>query len=445
MALRYLFVGLALTALACSSDRTAPEGNASGTAVSATASTVGSELVAVSASADVVSGASHYASSSAELSSAEALAPPLVGDRTVDGAALRKKHVARLRDDKSPVTLVAGDDPLVLGKSLCEAVVPKRPPATPVLIKPNLCGFDAMKKQGTDNGVTGRTTQPEFVRGIVQCLKARGHTRVTIAEGCAIPHQQFLELAEMSGYAAMAREEGVPLVALDDDGVFDVEGEQPGKPLTISGMETTTVPTLLLPKAIADHLERGMWISAPKIKTHRYSVTSGAIKGMQGIVMRSEGKPAHTQKWRMHKEVLDYIKTKETAEDRVALVRSIEVFSDRIMDVLEVAAPDVVLAEGAPAMGGDGFQVLTPLPKGVAIGGTNPVAVDKVAAEYLGLWDSAKLANGLRGYRTSPLIERAAKRYALDLGSWPVTGNGAPLLKETRPVHFVSIAPFAVR
>jgi hypothetical protein len=96
-------------------------------------------------------------------------------------------------------------------------------------------------------------------------------------------------------------------------------------------------------------------------------------------------------------------------------------------------------------MGGDGFQVLTPMPKKLAIGGTHPLAVDKVAAEYLGLWDSEKLANGLRGYRTSPLVARAAERFGLDLGKWPITGDGAALLSEKRPVHFVSMAPFVVR
>ena len=53
---------------------------------------------------------------------------------------------------------------------ICEAVVPKRPAATPVLVKPNLCGFDAMKDPAThggDDGVRGRTTSVDFTRGVV--------------------------------------------------------------------------------------------------------------------------------------------------------------------------------------------------------------------------------------------------------------------------------------
>jgi uncharacterized protein (DUF362 family) len=437
MDLRPTSFALVLVA-ACSGDPPTSGPSAVASAIEPAPVVSGSSAAAASGSADAVSGASPTASASA--------GPTIPTEgRIVDGAALRKKNVARLREDKSPVTVVSGDDPRALGKTICEAVVPKRPPATPVLIKPNLCGFDAMKRGDPDNGVTGRTTHPEFVRGIVQCLKARGHTKITVAEGCSVPHKQFLALADLSGYAAMTKEEGVSLVALDDDGVFDVEGDQPGRPLAVSGLEKSLVPTLLLPKAIADHLENGMWISAPKIKTHRFSVTSVAIKGMQGIVMRSDGKPAHTQKWRMHAELLDYLKTKKSGEDRAAFVRSLELFSDRMADVLEVAAPDAVLAEGAPAMGGDGFQVMTPMPRKLAIGGTHPLAVDKVAAEYLGLWDSEKLAKGLRGYKTSPLGARAAERFGLDLGKWPITGDGAALLSEKRPVHFVSMAPFVVR
>lgn len=109
----------------------------------------------------------------------------------VDGAALRKRHIDRIKKDTSPVTVLQGDAPLDLGQRICEAVVPKRPAATPILIKPNLCGFDSVKnpaKSGGDDGVRGRTTDVEFTRGVVRCLKARGHQKVTIAEGCGHSH-----------------------------------------------------------------------------------------------------------------------------------------------------------------------------------------------------------------------------------------------------------------
>ena len=390
--------------------------------------------------------------------SAPYLAGPsvLTSGGAVDGAALRKRHVDRIKADTSPVTVLRGTGPLDLGKRLCEAVVPRRPAETPVLLKPNLCGFDSIKdpdKHHGDDGVHGRGTDVDFTRGVVQCLKARGHSKITIAEGCGISHQHWLNVAHLTGYDVMAREEGVGLVAMDDDGVFDVQGEQPGKPLAITGIGASHVPTLLVPKVLAEHLDHGLFLSLPKIKAHRYAVVSLGIKGMQGTVMLSDQAPAYKQKWRMHRELgkyLDLRKGKDEdggavtpEESRALYVASIMTFAERMADVLEIEAPDAVLAEGAPAMGGDGFQVLRPSAELVAIGGTNPVLVDRVGAAFLGLWNQPALARELGGHATSPLIEVAAKRFKLDLKAPAITGDGAALLDGPRPVHFKGMAPFA--
>jgi uncharacterized protein (DUF362 family) len=372
--------------------------------------------------------------------------PSVITSEKIDGAALRKRHVERIKSDASPVTVLKGESPGELGKRICEAVVPKRPAATPVLLKPNICGFDGIKdpaKFKGDDGVTGRITQPEFVRGVVQCLKGRGHTAITIAEGCGHSHKFWKDLMKMTGYEAMAAEEGVRLVALDDDGVFDVEGDKPGKPLAITGIGASHVPTLLMPKILAEHLDHGLFLSLPRLKMHRYSVISVAIKGMQGTVMLSDAAPAYKQKWRMHKELKEYLEKKKAGEeDRALYMASLRIFGERMVDVLEIATPDAVLADGAPGMGGDGFQLLQPTSEKVAIGGTNPVRVDRVAAELMGVWNSAALARELGGHRTSPLIDIAAKRFKLDLKATAVEGDGSDLLKSPRPVHYKAMAPF---
>jgi hypothetical protein len=181
-----------------------------------------------------------------------------------------------------------------------------------------------------------------------------------------------------------------------------------------------------------------------------------AIKGMQGTVMLSDNSPAYKQKFKMHKELGPYLELRRQNKEagatdaatlqaeRKVYVDALRVFSERVVDVLEVSMPDVVLADGAPAMGGDGFQVLWPSPEKVAIGGTNPVLVDKVGSELLGLWNHPRLGPELGGHRSSPLIDAAAKRYKLDLSRVLVTGDGADVLKTTRPVHFRSMAPFAI-
>jgi uncharacterized protein (DUF362 family) len=370
----------------------------------------------------------------------------------VDGSALRARNRARIAADRAPVVVLRSGEANAardLGQRLCDAVVPRRPPDTPILLKPNMGGFDWFRdaaKTGGDDGVTGRTTDPEFVRGVVRCLRARGHTHITIADGWGAKHADWEHLVRATGYAQMAADEGVPLVAMDDDGVFDVEGDKPGKPLGVHGMEQTKVPTLLIPRILAVTLARGMFISLPKIKAHRYAVFSMSVKGMQGTVMLSDSAPAFHGKWRMHRELVPLLdaQKKGVPMDRAAYVASLETFAERIADVLEVEAPDVVLAEGAPAMGGDGFEEMWPSAERFAVGGTNPILVDRVGAQLLGLWDNAELARELGGHRTSPLLETAAKRFGVDITAPTVTGDGATLLEHPRPVHFVSMPGFAL-
>lgn len=395
---------------------------------------------------DVLASASTLADGGAWV---EAGGPAVRTYGTVDGAALRKAHAARLRADRSAVHVESGGTPRELGARLCAAVVPKRPPETKVLLKPNLGGFDWFKdpaKSGGDDGLRGRITDPEFVRGVVQCLKKRGHTKITVAEGWGARPEDWRRLVKVSGYEAMAREEGVPLVAMDDDGVFDVADGGPGQPYAVTGIEDTSVPTLLVPRILAEHLEDGLFVSLPKMKAHRFAVFSAGIKGMQGVVMRSDAAPAYKQKWRMHEELDPLVKRlgKGDRAVRAAYVAALETFSTRMADVLELATPDAVLAEGAPAMGGDGFQRLVPVEGAVAVGGTNPVLVDRVVAAWLGAWDDADLARELGGHRTSPLLEVAAARWGIDLTAPALTGPGAALVAEPRATVFVGMDGFRV-
>jgi uncharacterized protein (DUF362 family) len=367
----------------------------------------------------------------------------------LDGEALRTEHRKRIAADHEPVTMLTGGTPRELGQRLCEAVVPKRSPETPVLLKPNMGGFNWFKDpktHGGDDGVKGRITDPEFTRGVVQCLKARGHTAITIGDGFTGKAADWTRLARISGYAAMAKEEGVTLVAFDDDGVFDVMEGTPGKPLPVTGIEKTNVPTLLVPKIVADHLTNGLFVSLPKLKTHRFSVFSVAIKGMQGVVMYSDASPAFRQKWRTHRElekVLAAIKRGDK-DARAKYVKALEVFAERMVDVLELEAPDAILVEGAPAMDGDGFDAQVPRTESVAIGGTNPVLVDRVAAGYLGLWNNDALGKELGGHRTSPLLTVAAKRFGVHIDAPKVIGDGPALLAQQQRAHLIGMAGFEI-
>jgi len=374
-------------------------------------------------------------------------AAPQTSDR-FDVTPLRAKNHRRLDQDSSPVWILKGGSPESLGERLCEAVVPKVPKETPILLKPNIGGFDWFKegKNGSDDGVRGRITDPSFVRGVIHCLKARGHTRVTIAEGWGATHKDWEKLVAVSGYAEMAKSENTPLVAMDDDGVFDTMPGAPGKAIALSGMEKTSVPSLMMPKLLKEHLEHGLFISLPKIKAHRYGVVSMSVKGVQGTIMLEDAAPYFRQKWRMHKEISAALELekKKAPGAREAYVASLETFAKRIGDVLEVEAPHVVLAEGAPAMSGDGFQKMLPSAENVAIGGTNPVLVDIAGSKFLGLYQNSALGRELLGRTSSPLIEEAARRFSVSPESLVVKGDGASLLDSPRPFHLYGMPGFEI-
>ena len=371
---------------------------------------------------------------------------------SLDSEPVRSRNRIRLGSDDTPVLVLRGQGPLDLGQRICEATVPRRPPETPVLIKPNLGGFDwfkVVKAPGDDDGIRGRITQPEFVRGVIRCLKARGHRSITVADGWDADLKSWYRFVKVSGYEQMAREEGVRLTLMNDDGEHDVEDDKPGKPIVLTRMDKTGVPTLMLPKLLVEHIKRGLYVSVPRLKAHRFAVISGGIKGNQGVVMTSDAAPAYHQKGRLHREIDPYLKARkqglpEGPDERARYVAALEAFAGRMVDVLEVAAPDAVLLDAAPGMAGDGFQQLWPQADSVAVGGTNAVRVDRVGAQILGLWDSAALAKELGGHRTSPLIEAAAQRFKLDLAATRLAGDGAGILSQPRPVHYVAMAPFAI-
>jgi hypothetical protein len=93
-------------------------------------------------------------------------------------------------------------------------------------------------------------------------------------------------------------------------------------------------------------------------------------------------------------------------------------------------------------MAGDGFTKLYPSPEPIAIGGTNAIMVDRVGAEYLGMWNNDALAAELGGYKTSPLLVQAAKRFGLDIAKPEVAGDGAGLLAKPRAGRLIGMAGF---
>ncbi len=346
-------------------------------------------------------------------SSASPAADPTAAAQAKHGtyktAGMVRANHARMKEQRdAPVHVIETDDPLEAGRRICEAVVPRRAPATPVLLKPNLSGIDRLRS-GMDNGVELRTTGIEFLRGVIRCLRARGHKRITITEAWSRP-KSFKRWQRLTGLDRLLKDERVRFV-----GMWDDRGRRGDK----SGMLHARLPgakhvrkELLIPRLLAYHLDHGLFISIPRMKMHRFTVMSMGIKNNMGFVNLDGATPTKSRRSRLHAEIGPWLRAfkRRGKADPAGYRRAVELFSERIVDVLELELPDAVLIDAVPGVGGDGFARVVPMRHGAAIGSVNPVLADAVGMEYAGYLNNAALQQQL-GHATSPLLTEAARRF----------------------------------
>ncbi len=348
----------------------------------------------------------------------------------------RTRAHARMKAVKdAPVYVIESRDPRAAGRRICEQTVPKRPADTPILLKPNLSGINRLKR-GIDNGLELRTTGIEFLRGVIHCLKARGHTRITVTEAWSRTKQQTRWM-KTSGLDRLLAEEKVKWVGMWDEGML--YARLPKAKRLKKG--------LLVPRLLARHLDKGLYISVPRMKMHRFAVMSLGIKNGMGFVYLDGATPEKSRRGGMHQEIGPWLRRfkRQQIDDRKAYARALERFAERLIDVLEAELPHVVLIDGVPPVAGDGFALIEPLDEGVAIGSENVIAAEAVGMEYMGYLDNAALEKE-QGHRTSPILTEAARRFfgTTDvIHGVKVTGFDA-WRKWSRVAHFRAFPKFEV-
>lgn len=359
-------------------------------------------------------------------------------------AALVARNRARMtRERSAPVHVVESRDPRQAGRAICEATVPRRPPETPVLLKPNLAGINILRDQ-IDQGIELRTTGIDFLRGVIDCLKARGHREITITEVWSRDDQRDWWM-RATGLDRLLEEEGVQFV-----GLFDERGPDGTlEPTLAAPMPDARALTtgLRVPRVLARHLRDGLYITIPRMKMHRFAVMTLSIKNAMGVVVTEGATPPRNGAGALHREFGTWLERhRHGQDDRDLYVSSLERFAERIVDVLELELPDAALIDGVPPVAGDGFALIEPLDAGVAIGSTNPVYADAVAMEWMGYLDNADLAREIR-HPTSPLLEEAARRFwgTTDVLRGVRIEGDASFRREPRPVaHYRAFPGFEI-
>jgi len=205
-------------------------------------------------------------------------------------------------------------------------------PGSKVLIKPNL-----LMAKGPDFAID---THPEVVRAVIRLLK-EVDAKIYVGDGASVWPGQSNEMKvvyEKSGIQKVADEEGVDLVKF-------VNRRWYGKVLLTTWFSE------------CDYI-----ISIPKLKTHNYTVITGAIKNLFGLV-------PDRYKLELHKQYC-----------------SVEKFGQMLIDIYETVRPSLSIIDGIVAMEGDGpgtSGILRNL--GLVLAGADAIALDSVMARIMGI------------------------------------------------------------
>lgn len=206
-------------------------------------------------------------------------------------------------------------------------------PHSRVLVKPNLL----MAKTFEEYAVC---THPEVIRAVVRMLKDAG-SKVVIGDGPAAwgGHcDKVREVYEVTGVAAIAREEGV---GLDDFAKNKWRGKFPLA-------------------AILDNVDHV--ISVPKFKTHSLTVLTAAVKNLYGLLKSS-------YKTKFHSDFFDP-----------------EEFAGVLVDIYEQVRPVLTIVDGIIAQEGNGPGTGGSRKEaGILVSSADAVALDSVLAFIMGI------------------------------------------------------------
>ena len=209
-----------------------------------------------------------------------------------------------------------------------------------VLIKPNLASCDRSGK--------GKITDARMTEAITRIVLERKPKSVIIGEGSAVGYdfpewQDTMKSMEESGTKEVADRLGVPLVDLNADRHREVEVPNPLVMKSVKIAQTV--------------LDSDVLISVPVMKTHIRSAVTLSLKNMKGVMPGAEKKKTH----------------------RLGLELA-------IADLISIVKPHFAVVDGLVGMEGLWEYPEDCVPMGLVGAGREPVAVDSVFAQIMGVW-----------------------------------------------------------
>lgn len=184
-------------------------------------------------------------------------------------------------------------------------------------------------------------THPAFTREVLHLLKNLD-CEITVGDDI---QSKVKDGFRVSGYRKMCDELGVRLINLKESGFEE-----------ISCKGQLLVKTYVSPQV----LEADCVVNLPKLKTHSFTVFTGAIKNMFGIIPYGLRLNYHSQ----------YSKN--------------DVFSQMLVDIFSCAPPRLTIMDGIVAMEGEGPGGGSPRDVKVLLASQDAIAVDAVATKIIG-------------------------------------------------------------
>jgi len=209
------------------------------------------------------------------------------------------------------------------------------------MIKPGMRVFVKINHLSSSPPEKAVNTNPDFARQLLKILKEH---RVEITMGDDI-YSEKSDGFIVSGYRQMCDELGVRLVNLKEIGFkeIDCSGEV---------LDKVYISPLVL--------ESDLVINLPKLKTHSFTIFTGAVKNMFGAI-------PHGRRLNYHR-----------------LYSRLEVFSQMLVDIFSCAPPQLTIMDAVIGMEGEGPSAGHPRKVGLILSSRDGVALDAVASKIVG-------------------------------------------------------------
>ncbi|HPM78643.1 MAG TPA: DUF362 domain-containing protein [bacterium] len=184
-------------------------------------------------------------------------------------------------------------------------------------------------------------THPEVTRALVRLCREAGAREIAVGDQPGMnlsdnPEEAF----EVSGNAAVCREEGARMAPFSRAGYREVTLD---KPLKLNHL-----------LAANEVLDAEVIINAPKLKSHVQALYTGAIKNWFGVVASRDRKRSHH-------------------------LSRLEPFSQSLVDIFRLRVPELTVMDGIVGMEGRGPGEGDPRTLGLILASTDAPALDTVA------------------------------------------------------------------